>query len=332
MAAIKNTKSKKTVKDKTSPQMTVPQKPYGKRKETKQKTGYTRDYVQDVSRSARPVGRRISRYGNIYYEYRDNRSDTEKEMYSGLSTLDEKTLKVFKDYGIRYHGGELVTPEDKRSTRKLSAKALNDVVKSYERKIHRRPIENLLYFDRCGNVIAHCVGNSGSVYINVNCENNCIINTHNHPYNSLRPAPQSTADVENFLRFDSPIARVCSYGVTYTYKKGPNFDEDRIRELGGVKAVTRPLAKALKAMEKDLFRKIGKYLGIKVDFETKGGRIVITFKNINNLPKNLYSKAIDLAQQMYRQRFGVAMIAIHKSFVESLRKHGVDISFTVGGL
>ena len=35
-----------------------------------------RGFIQDLKRKAKPAGRRISKNGNVYYEYRKNRTDT----------------------------------------------------------------------------------------------------------------------------------------------------------------------------------------------------------------------------------------------------------------
>lgn len=339
----KRTTSKKTTsknqglkqkKDRTSHQAEVKQKIYKPRSGTKQVTtggGRTVDWPKDIVKPARPVGRRISRNGNVYYEYRQNRSDTEGEIYGGMSVLDKKTLKVQDQYGIIYHGGELVTPEDKRSKTKLSESKLLEIVKSYERKIHKRPIENLLYFDECGNIISHCVGSSGSVYIDKEAENACVVNTHNHPYNNLKPAPQSDADVMNFLMYGSKIARVCSYGVTYQYKKGPNYNPSKLSR-SEISALRSQLKKEFLKTQKELFKRVGKYLGIEAIVKTSGGKVHVFFKNVNNLPLKTYSRAVSLAYQMYSNRLGVEMISVHRAFTDKLKSMGVDIIFTVGEL
>lgn len=324
--------TQQTLSTKTKKQR-VTQKSYKQRAGTKQSTtggGKTVDWMQDFGRHARPVGRRISRNGNIYYEYRQNRSDTEEELYAGTSTLDKKALKIQGQYGVVYHGGELVTPKDKRKTKKLSMQELLEVVKKYERKIHKRPVENLLYFDACGNVIAHCVGNGGSVYIDREMEDYAVINTHNHPYSSQKPAPQSDADVKNWLRYGN-IARVCSYGVTYTYKKGSKYNPNKLSPLF-ITNLSGNLRHEFIRVQRELYEQIGKYLHIAIKTKTKNGRIYVEFANAFKLPEKLFSKAIVLARQMFEKRFGLEMVKVHKELAEDLRQAGIDVSFTVGGL
>ncbi|HJJ39123.1 MAG TPA: hypothetical protein O0X42_03195 [Methanocorpusculum sp.] len=322
--------TQQTLSTKTQKQR-VTQKSYKPRKGTTQKTGYTSNIIQDKTRHARPVGRRISRNGNVYYEYRDNRSDTEKELYEGMSVLDKKTLKILGEHGIIYYGGELVTPQDKRKTKKLSEKELLEVVKSYERKIHKRPIENLLYFDECGNVISHSVGNGVSVHIDREMEGICAANTHNHPYSNLKPAPQSDQDVKVFLKYGAPIARVCSYGVTYQYKKGRNYNKNKL-SAEEISMLTKTLKNQFLEMQKDLFIEIGEYLHIRVIVKKKGGKLELEFKNVFNLPLNLYSRAITKTYEIYGKRMGIEMVKIHRDFADILKKDGVDILFTVGDL
>lgn len=47
-----------------------------RKKETESKAGKVKSASSDASRKAKPIGKRVSKNGKVYYEYRENRSDT----------------------------------------------------------------------------------------------------------------------------------------------------------------------------------------------------------------------------------------------------------------
>jgi hypothetical protein len=99
---------------------------------------------------------------------------------SGYLAALPNLYRVLKS-GREFDTGDLITPEQERSTLILPADELQERVKELERRIQYRPRENLLALDACGNVIMHTVGAIDHVSMNTGYWNAAAVITHNHP-------------------------------------------------------------------------------------------------------------------------------------------------------
>lgn len=338
----KETVNKSVKKNDSLPQMRVPQKEYRprvkgeKQIEVTPKSQITKKMVgidRDMKRAAKPVGRRISKSGNIYYEYRDNRSDSSGGMsdyYQNMSNEAILRLKKRGEYGVKYHGGELVTPEASRKKKPLSKADLLKVVAKYELQIHKQPVENLLYFDKFGNCISHNVGTQKSVSADVFSGNTGIALTHNHPSSDGKmKVPHSKEDIAVFLAGDAPIMRVCVYGKYYQYEKS---GVAKLRQSEASKYAMQ-FSKILLNCVKEDIQKIAAKWRIGVKTRIVKGRVKFGFVNTLNLSKDEYQYNSLCAEiQAYQSMNGDSYVRAHKIFANTLMKSGKNIKFTEGEL
>jgi hypothetical protein len=99
---VKKSAPKKAVK-KSAPKKVVAKKIVKKsapKKAVKRQTG-TSNIALDKLRKAKPVGKRTSKGGNVYYEYRANRSDSGKLLGVSNSVSSKIDLKKLKEIGAK---------------------------------------------------------------------------------------------------------------------------------------------------------------------------------------------------------------------------------------
>ena len=172
-----------------------------KPKKYKQRKVPGTDKAIDRALPAKPVGWRVSDSGKVYFENRENRSDTDKERrYHGgvnrrakpgkrtakpstrttrstttarrvsqVGKLDEQKPRRITVTVIPQKPGT-VTPKTKKfqffepvNTKKLSQAELEKIVTREMLKIHCEEIEHSIVIDRCGNVLCHGIGGKRSV-------------------------------------------------------------------------------------------------------------------------------------------------------------------------
>lgn len=122
--------------------------------------------------------------------------------------------RVLKSGG-EFETGDLITPEQERSTLILPPDELQERVKELERLIQYRPRENLLALDTCGNVIMHTVGAIDHVSMNTGYWNAAAVITHNHPSG----ATLSGTDISQLFNTKCPEIRACAGGLWYSIQK-----------------------------------------------------------------------------------------------------------------
>jgi len=137
----------------------------------------TRDKEADRRRLAKPVGKRTSRTGRTYYEYRSNRSDTEEERR--LHGMIDASLKNKSNVDGDYH------LDERKKTTPISRGFLS-ILRRYESSIHNNGYETIYMFDRYGNLTFSKKGNEHSVVFSKNDmsqfqKDRPYITTHNHP-------------------------------------------------------------------------------------------------------------------------------------------------------
>ena len=101
-SAPKKAVTKKVIK-KSAPKRVVAKKIVKKsapKKAIKRQTG-TSNKKLDILRQARPAGKRTSKDGNVYYEYRANRSDAGKLLGVSNSVSSKIDLKKLKEIGAK---------------------------------------------------------------------------------------------------------------------------------------------------------------------------------------------------------------------------------------
>ena len=95
--------AKKKIIKKSAPKKVVAKKIVKKsapKKAVKRQTG-TSNIALDKLRKAKPVGKRTSKGGNVYYEYRANRSDSGKLLGVSNSVSSKIDLKKLKEIGAK---------------------------------------------------------------------------------------------------------------------------------------------------------------------------------------------------------------------------------------
>ena len=100
--AVKKSAPKKAVK-KFAPKKVVAKKIVKKsapKKAVKRQTG-TSNIALDKLRQAKPAGKRTSKGGNVYYEYRANRTDSGKMLGVSNSVSSKIDLKKLKEIGAK---------------------------------------------------------------------------------------------------------------------------------------------------------------------------------------------------------------------------------------
>jgi len=137
----------------------------------------TRDKEADRRRLAKPVGKRTSRTGRTYYEYRSNRSDTEEERR--LHGMIDASLKNKSNVDGDYH------LDERKKTTPISRGFLS-ILRRYESSIHNNGFETIYMFDKCGNLTFSKKGNENCVEfsgkdISQFLKDKPYIATHNHP-------------------------------------------------------------------------------------------------------------------------------------------------------
>lgn len=190
----------------------APSKKEPKEKKEPKQTKNTGDYDKDAQILAKPVGKRISANGNVYYEYRSNRSDTEEER--------------------TWHGGGDIPNGDhhrdsRKKTKPVVSKGFLSTLHHYERGIVNNSYETLYVFDIFGNLIFSKKGSKNQVRINHNdwfeiLADNPRVFTHNHPSgSSFSGADLGTAT-------EARIHEARAVGKKYIYSiKG--FDNPRFK-------------------------------------------------------------------------------------------------------
>ena len=133
---------------------------------------------------------------------------------SGYLAALPNLYRVLKS-GREFETGDLITPEQERSTLILPADELQERVKELGRLIQYRPRENLLALDACGNVIMHTVGAIDHVSMNTGYWNAAAVITHNHPSG----ATLSGTDISQLFNTKCPEIRACAGDLWYNIQK-----------------------------------------------------------------------------------------------------------------
>lgn len=228
-----------------------------KPKKYKQRKVPGTDKVIDRALPAKPVGWRVSDSGKVYFEDRENRSDTDKEIkyHAGVNRRAKPGSRTGQPSTRSSHSKKTtrrVAPVRKRDPqkpprvkvtvyvpkqptrkqyskekfynldgkKKLTAAQLKKLIKSEELRIHEKKVENCIAFDREKGVYYTNIGGSSSVGVNPAIMGERFVLTHNHPNDYGFANPLSGADLSILLGRNLYEIRACCYGFVYVCRKG----------------------------------------------------------------------------------------------------------------
>ena len=210
--------------------------------------------------------------------------------------------------------GELTTPEKYFSDIPLTEEELHNKVILCERQIVNSPVENVLVFDECGNIIVHLIGNQKVVNLPMKYWNAAKVITHNHPDG----ATLSAVDVSQIFRTPVDELRAVSGDVWYSVKRGENCTKQ-------AQTVLSELSKHLHENDYYAVKDICDKNGILVEIDSEKG-MCRTAK-----PKDMdYAEYLDLREKSIKESSILRILRLHQALSDYAEKN--DIIYTFGVL